>query len=159
MTYRATHYSSNDQSLAMLVDQNYDYVTMMNVEGDVWVDHENTWVALPELHAHIATYGVDCDGGHGQDYIMFLNDEEIAEHISAQGVNDFHDYSFKSRILSGFVNWHPDHGHCEVKVDTNGFSVHLPTDEGYSSAQVTWCEDDCDDVSSQYDQYAEMMGY
>jgi hypothetical protein len=111
------------------------------------------------LHAHIATSSRDCDGGHGQDYIMFFNDEEIAEHAAAQGINDFSDIHFMQRVMNSVASPYAVEYGMTVKVDSEGIEVHEQTDEGYRAAQVRWCHDQCADESSQYDQFAEMMGY
>lgn len=110
------------------------------------------------LHAHVASESRDCDGGHGYDYIVALSKKERKEHKKADGVNDFHDLHFKERVLGGIVSFHAE---AEVHVYAEGFRYSEPTEEGYRAVEVTWCEDeDCDpNASSQYDQYAEMMGY
>lgn len=112
------------------------------------------------LHAHVSTSSRDCDGGHGQDYITTLNDEERAEHVRANGINDFHDLHFKNRVLGNHVSFSPL-AKVEVEVTEHGFTMSEATEEGYRSAEVTWCEDtDCDsDAGGQYDQFAEAMGY
>lgn len=103
------------------------------------------------LHAHVATSARDCDGGHGQDYVSNMNNDERASR--------FPDLEFKARVLSVHVSFHSEFG-VTVKVDEDGFYMHEQTDEGYRSAEVRWCEDDCDDTaSSQYDQFAELAGY
>lgn len=110
------------------------------------------------LHAHVAREAADCDGRHGQEYIVTLNDEERAEHIAANGVNDFHDLNFKTRILGNVVSFHAD---ATVRITPSGYAYSEATEEGYVFTEVTWCEDeDCDPSSgSQYDQYAELSGY
>lgn len=112
------------------------------------------------LHAHVSIASSDCDGPLYRDYITEMNDDEIAEHESANGVNDFHDLHFKERVLGNHVSFHSEHG-AVVKVTTDGFTLNEQTDEGYRSAEVRWCEDgDCDlSAYSQRDIYAEMMGY
>lgn len=112
------------------------------------------------LHAHVSTASRDCDGPLYRDYVSALNDDERAEHERAQGVNDFHDLNFKSRILSNHVSFHTEFG-VSVKVTAEGFWTREQTDEGYRSAEVRWCEDpDCDPhEASQRDVYAEAMGY
>jgi len=111
------------------------------------------------LHAHVMTASRDCDGGHGNEFISEMTEEEIAHHVEADGVNDFSDLIFKGRILSHHVSFHSEFG-VTVKVDDNGFSSHEATDEGYRGSEVRWCEDDCVmGEASQYDQFAEMMGY
>ena len=110
------------------------------------------------LHAHVSTASRDCDGPLYRDWVESLNDDERAMHEKANGVNDFHDLYFKERILGNHVSFHAE---CEVHVFPAGFRVSEPTDEGYRSAEVIWCEvESCDPhESSQRDIYAEMMGY
>lgn len=112
------------------------------------------------LHAHVSTASADCDGPMYRDYVTELNDDEIAEHEKAQGVNDFHDLHFKERVMGNHVSFHSEFG-VTVKVDAEGFTMHEQTDEGYRSAEVRWCEDEsCDPRAySQRDVFAEMMGY
>ena len=111
------------------------------------------------LHAHVDTASADCDGPMYRSYVSLLNDDEIAEHEAAQGVNDFHDLHFKARIMSNHVSFHAES--AEVSIFPHGFRYHEMTDEGYRSSEVRWCEDeDCnEDEYSQRDVYAEMMGY
>lgn len=112
------------------------------------------------LHAHVTISSRDCDGPMYDEYITALNDAEIAEHESANGVNDFHDLNFKARVLSNHVSFHSEYG-VTVKADADGFTSYEPTDEGHRTAEVRWCEDaTCDsDYVSHRDVYAEMMGY
>jgi hypothetical protein len=93
-----------------------------------------------------------------RDYVESLNVTELAEHVAANGVNDFHDLHFKDRILGNAVSFHAEQ--ATVEIHPNGFNYREPTDEGYRSVEVTWCEDDCDENAySQRDVYAEAMGY
>lgn len=112
------------------------------------------------LHAHVSTASADCDGPMYREWVESLNDDEVAMHEKAQGVNDFHDLTFKERVLGNHVSFHSEFG-VTVKVDAEGFTMSEQTDEGYRSAEVRWCEDeDCDPRAySQRDVYAEMMGY
>lgn len=112
------------------------------------------------LHAHVSTASADCDGPLYRDYVTELNDVEIAEHERANGINDFHDLHFKERVLASHVSFSPV-DNAIVTVAEWGFSTHEPTEEGYRSAEVRWCEDEsCDPRAySQRDVYAEMMGY
>jgi hypothetical protein len=95
-----------------------------------------------------------------RDYVTEMNDDEIAMHEQANGVNDFSDFEFKSRVLSNHVSWSPL-VHVDVRVTEDGFTTSEQTDEGGRSAEVRWCEDEsCDpNAASQRDVYAEMMGY
>lgn len=111
------------------------------------------------LHAHISKAQQDCDGPTYQEYTVFLNDEERAEHLKADGVNDFHDLHFKERVLGSQVSFSP-FLNVNVEVDNHGFVMREQTDEGYRSAEVRWCEDEsCTETYAQRDVFAEMMGY
>lgn len=114
------------------------------------------------LHAHVATASRDCDGPMYRDYVEAANDLEIAEHNEgeARGYNNFADLTFKARILAGQVSFSPDVS-VKVEVTVHGFTTSEPTEEGYRSSEVRWCEDaDCDpNAASQRDVYAEQMGY
>lgn len=111
---------------------------------------------MSNLHAHISTATSDCDGPMYRDYVVFLNDEEKAEHERQDGVNDFHELNFKSRILGDMVSFHAE---SAVKVSESGFTVSEPTEEGHRYVEVSWCEHECEESYSQRDIYAEMMGY
>jgi hypothetical protein len=112
------------------------------------------------LHAHVSTASADCDGPMYRDYVTSLNDVELLMHEKANGVNDFHDLEFKSRVLSNHVSFHSEFG-VQASITEGGFTMHEQTDEGYRSAEVYWCEDaECDPNSySQRDVFAEQMNY
>lgn len=112
------------------------------------------------LHAHVSTSAPDCDGPTGHDYIIGLNEEEVAHHEQQDGVNDFHDLMFKDRVLTGVISTIPEYD-AEVHIRRDGFTYNEPTEEGYRAAEVSWCEDEgCDpNAESRYDAYAEAMGY
>lgn len=112
------------------------------------------------LHAHVDTASADCDGPMYREYVVTLNDEEIAMHEAANGVNDFHEYAFKARVLDSQVSWSPMED-AEAHFTSDGFTYHEPTDEGYRRSEVRWCEEEgCDpEAYSQRDVYAEMMNY
>lgn len=114
------------------------------------------------LHAHVATSSRDCDGGHGREYVYSLNQDEIAEHNAADGVNDFHDLHFKARVLGNIVSFNFSEGFdAEVHMTEHGFDYREPTEEGFTSTEVRWCVDeDCEEPkNSVYDEYAQAMGY
>lgn len=105
------------------------------------------------LHAHVATASSDCDGPMYRDFVQEMNDEERTN-------DQYGDLAFKERILGNHVSFHSEFG-VEVKVSAHGFVTSEQTDEGYRSADVTWCEDEeCDpNAASQRDIFAEQMGY
>lgn len=103
------------------------------------------------LHAHIATASSDCDGPMYRDYVTTMN--------AAEQADQFGDLAFKERVMGNHVSFSPL-DKVQVEVTSEGFTMHDVTDEGYRSAEVRWCEDECADGEySQRDVYAEMMGY
>lgn len=114
-------------------------------------------------HAHVSVSSRDCDGGHGYDYVIALSDEERAEHENANGINDFHEIHFRSRVIAMMVNSYAiQEGFTgTLTVTAHGADWHEPTEEGFTSTEVRWCEDeDCDTGrTGQYDEFAEAMGY
>ena len=72
------------------------------------------------LHAHVSTASADCDGPFYRDYVSTFNDEEIAEHERAQGINDFSDINFMNRVFTNHCGPYAVH-QLTVKVDDDGF--------------------------------------
>ena len=111
------------------------------------------------IHAHIDNASQDCDGPIYRSRIEVFNDEETAEAVKANGINDFSEIHFRERVLTSEVSVYS----CEngtLQVSAGGFSWSEQTDEGYRSAHVVWCTDDCDLGEKSYrDVYAEMMNY
>lgn len=105
------------------------------------------------LHAHLSTAAVDCDGPIYRDWVTTLNESERAD-------EDWGGLDFRSRLLGLYISMRSEFG-VKVTVTSDGFEWHEPTDEGYASGEVRWCEDeDCDPhAASQRDVYAEQMGY
>jgi hypothetical protein len=160
MTYRRTHQSTTDASPAMLVSSTDQTVTLMNEDGFEWSDSADQWEEIVfSLHAHVFTSSRDCDGGHGNEYTMTYSPEEIEE--SKQEFNDFSDIHFMQRVMMNVASPYAVEYGMTVTVDSEGIDVHENTDEGSRAANVRWCHDEmCDPmVSSQYDQFAEAMGY
>ena len=111
------------------------------------------------IHAHVSTASADCDGPQYSSRVEVFNDEERAEQERAQGVNDFSDIHFMERVFMSVASPYAVH-QMTVKVDEEGIDVHEQTEEGYRSAEVRWCRDDCDLEETSYrDVYAEMMNY
>lgn len=116
------------------------------------------------LHAHVNTRSVDCDGPLYTSYVESLNADEIGEHeasfvASGESVNDFHDIHFKQRVLGTTVSFHGIGSTIDVSPD--GFDYAETTEEGSRVHSVRWCEDpECDpNERSRRDVYAEQMGY
>lgn len=110
------------------------------------------------LHAHVSTYSVDCDGPMSRDYVLTMDDEERA--------SDFGDITFRNRVLCSIVSaytcWD---GTLKVQSDEmEGLTKTLDwtetTEEGGRTAHAQFCEDDCDtEESGQRDYFAEAMNY
>lgn len=113
------------------------------------------------LHAHIATAATDCDGPMYREYTAFISPEERAQHLAANGINDFTEIKFRERILASQVSvYSVGPGGLTMKADEHGFTWNEGTDEGSRGGEVRWCDDrDCGESYSQRDIYAEMMGY
>ena len=112
------------------------------------------------LHAHVSTAAADCDGPIFRDYVVGLSEEEIAEAVHADGVNDFSEIHFMNRVFANLCGPFAVY-QMRVVVDDSGFEWNETTDEGYRNGEVRWCRTaDCDpNAYSQRDVYAEMMGY
>jgi len=103
------------------------------------------------LHAHVSTASSDCDGPMYREYVSIMNGDERK--------SDFPDLEFKARILSNHVSFHSEAG-VQARIFDGGFETQEQTDEGYRSADVRWCEDECDEAEAwQRDVFAEQMGY
>lgn len=115
---------------------------------------------MDNLHAHVSTASADCDGPMYRDWVEAPNDEEIAEHEAAQGVNDFSDIHFMNRVFTGQCGPYAVR-QMRITLDDSGFEYREDTEEGYRSGEVRWCHDeDCDpNAYSQRDVFAEQMGY
>jgi hypothetical protein len=111
------------------------------------------------LHAHVDRSSADCDGPMYDSHVETYNDDEIAEAVKANGINDFSEIHFRERVLTSNISVYS----CmqgTLEVSENGFSWNESTEEGYRTAHVRWCRDDCDtDERSHRDVYAEMMNY
>lgn len=115
------------------------------------------------LHAHVSTASSDCDGPMYDEYVIGLNAEEIAE--TEKAYNDFHDITFRERVICHAVNVTGGTGTLTVESEPGGWASrvewHQQTEEGYRSVEAVFCEDEsCDpNATSHRDVFAEMMGY
>lgn len=113
-------------------------------------DHSN-------LHAHVETYEVDCDGPISRDYVLTLQD---AEREDQYGDIDFH-----RRVTGTIINTYSLLSEGNLKVTKlNDGSTRLSwsevTDEGHRNAEATFCTDECNLTAHGYrDHRAESMGY
>lgn len=115
---------------------------------------------MSNRHAHVSTSSADCDGPMDRHYVIEQNDDERAE--SGQVYNDFSEINFRERVLGSIVSLTTlvDGMEGTVRIHEHGFDWSRPTDEGYESAEVIWCEDDCDlGERGQRDYFAEAAGY
>ena len=112
------------------------------------------------LHAHVSTATADCDGPIYREYVTGLSEAEIAEHVEANGINDFHDIHFMQRVMMNHCSPYAVH-QMRITVDESGVEWSEDTEEGHRSGEIRWCRDeDCDPNAESYrDVYAEMMGY
>ena len=110
-----------------------------------------------KLHAHFEKASRDCDGLYTQDYVITMTDEEIA--------SEFGDIEFTDRVVASVVNAYSldSTGTLSVVRLDDGdvrMSWREPTEEGYTSTEVTLCKDDCDTGEHSYrDHTAESEGY
>lgn len=123
---------------------------MEGFTDDIWSGTEEAWRRARTLHAHVETNSRDCDGDYRKGYVDFLT--------TTERVSDFGEMEFKERVMVSAVSVHAEHGTLEVTA--TGLEWRQPTEEGYSSTSVTWCEqEDCDRSSYQRDFRAEAAGY
>lgn len=118
------------------------------------------------LHAHIYTYTTDCDGPISRDYVMTMNDDELA---GQDEPNWFGDIDFVNRVAVSIASFYATcrGGVLTVKVldDEYGnekrFTWSEDTEEGSRCNTAIICEaESCDlDASSYRDHRAESMGY
>lgn len=112
---------------------------------------------MTNLHAHVSTYSVDCDGPIERSNVMTMRDEEIA--------SDFGDIEFHNRVVASVVNTYSlgSTGTLTVTRLSDGdvrIEWHEPTDEGHTSTEALFCNDDCDLGETHYrDVRAEEAGY
>lgn len=111
---------------------------------------------MSNLHAHVERYQSDCDGGHSRDYVMTMNDEELAD--------DLGDVTFTARVAMSISDFYASADDATLRVEVGSdyrrFVFEAPTDEGSIHNEATLCTDECNtDRRGQVEQYAEMMGY
>lgn len=111
-------------------------------------------------HAHIATSTADCDGPMHREYTVFVSDEAKAKSAACDGINDFWEIDFRNDVLTSQVSLTTVEFGLRMTATEDGFEWVQPTDEGYRSGEVRWCdEESCSPTYSQRDVFAEMMGY
>lgn len=104
---------------------------------------DNTDRTIRDLHAHVSREARDCDGFHGRDYIERVNDDEIAESVKANGINDFSDIHFMDRVFVSCCSPYAVQFGMRVTVTDAGFDWTEDTEEGFRAGEVRWCWDDC----------------
>jgi hypothetical protein len=119
------------------------------LDTDLWAGTTGAWRRHFRLHAHVETSSRDCDG----DYSGGHTDEMTTQ----ERCDQFGDLHFKERVLGNVVTLH---GEGTLEVSPSGLHWHEQTEEGYRRADVTWCEDECEDERPwQRDHRAEAAGY
>lgn len=111
------------------------------------------------LHAHVSTHATDCDGPIYREYIMRVDPERD------QQFGDDGEIGFRERMLCHIVGVYTCFdGTLTVTSDewaglTKILDWSEKTEEGARSSRVEFCTDQCEDVSSFRDIYAEQMNY
>jgi hypothetical protein len=117
-------------------------------------------MTISTRHAHVSSESADCDGRYIRSHVVPMTAEEVEE--STRDVNDFSEINFRERVLGSVVSLTTfrDGQEGSVTITEHGFTYSRPTDEGFESVDVTWCEDsDCDNASTYRDHSAERAGY
>lgn len=96
------------------------------------------------LHAHIDSVNVGCDGRIDRSWISRPHD----------GQDEF---DFKAMILGLVVSTHAKFG--TLNVSNERLQWYESTEEGHRNVDVEFCEDACGDMSHYRDHRAESMGY
>jgi len=100
-------------------------------------------------HVHISITSQDCDGGHGHVYTM-PGSMETNFRLHSLPLTENGEGTFTRKVYY-------NDGSDEMLYR---MSWYARTDEGFHSEEWVECiDDDADEKSSQYDQFAEMMGY
>lgn len=114
---------------------------------------------MSNLHAHIDTYAVDCDGPISNSYVMTMNDDEKA--------SEFGDIEFHNRVVASVVNTYSIFQQGTLRVTSGEGADYVAmlewseqTEEGGRSTSAFICENDCDTGERSYrDHRAEDAGY
>jgi hypothetical protein len=117
---------------------------------------------MSTLHAHVSTTATDCDGRIDNDYVLTMNEAEIAE--SQQQYNDFSDIHFRERVIGSIMHLTGGPGTLTVHSEPGTWADRVvweqETEEGGRNNMALFCEDDCDEAETRYrDHRAESMGY
>ena len=126
------------------------YVEFQDEPGEVWAGFTPAWDRYHRLHAHMEGSSRDCDGTYTYGHVYEMTTQERAD--------QFGDLEFKNRVVANVMSLHAIHG--TLTVTEEGVEWNEQTEEGFRTAGVRWCEDDCPDERSwQRDHRAEEMGY
>lgn len=106
-----------------------------------------------KLHAHLDWESRDCDGRYSGTSATVINPDES-------------EYDFEIRMLGSRISWPSSYeGPVEISLHVLESGKHQivsrqDTEEGYSNAAITFCEDECDVGKTGFRDYtAESMGY
>jgi hypothetical protein len=116
--------------------------------------HVDDGTAASTHHAHIETWGNDCDGGHGDTYVDLPNPGE-------EGGWEFVQWM---RVVESAVGASDKRGTLTTECDDDGrysCSWSGQHDEGSHGREVRMCIDPhcAYETSSHFDQYAQLAGY
>jgi len=118
-------------------------------DEDLWAGTTAAWRTHFRVHAHVSTSSRDCDGDYSGGHLDEMTLQERCD--------QFGDLHFKERVMGNVVSLH---GHGTLTVTPTGLSWSEQTEEGYSAAEVRWCEDECEDERPwRRDHRAEAAGY
>jgi len=127
---------------------------------------------FPRVHIHVSEDSRDCDGGHGNYYVMWptaqhnLTAEEASIYVNAsEMVGTFDADKFWRHAVKWSIGWADEEGSLIITRDRDD-DYHrtaiysAQTDEGFHATELRMCTDDgCDTRHTVYDQYAELAGY
>jgi len=130
-----------------------DFAFYVNFRDDLtdetWAGTTVAWRRHFRWHAHVTTSSRDCDGDYSGGHVV--------EMTLSERCDQFGEIHFKERVIGDTISVY---GHGILNVAPEQVSWHEQTEEGYSAADVRWCEDDCPDTRSwQRDHRAEEAGY
>lgn len=102
-------------------------------------------MSTTNLHAHVSVESADCDGRYSSAYTLTADEGQD-------------DYDFKVATTGNAL------GHLEdgstASFNEFGFDFYRPTEEGFVSSEIRWCDDgDADRPNTQRDHSAEAAGY
>jgi hypothetical protein len=116
---------------------------------------------LTKVHVHVERESSDCDGRHGDYYVYIPREERSSDDIGYHEIREalcrILPLWGEQRVAFGFSQHESEDAEWP---DTHMAWASWGTDEGWVRYELRTCSWECDsEESSQYDQFAEMMGY